>query len=723
MAAGPCYFCAAVYCGGIPRRFPVNFDSALRLSMFAAASFAMSSAAVGQGSTALKPPTIDQSLEMYNVGSPKISPDGTRVIYEQTRTNWDANTFETDLWIADVGKRERHPLTATGHSCNSAEWSPDGKWIAFASDRPGVLPKSPEGKRQLWIMPADGGEAQQLTKMEKGIGGFEWAPDSQRIAFSAESPEPKALKDRKESFGEYQVIHADYQMMHLWLIDLPKMDAAGRMSALAEPKQLTKEDTFSVEEFSFSPDGTRIAFSAKTDPDLISEGSKDIYVVPVTNGVVKKIVDMPGPDGDPKWSPDGKQIAYVTANGAKYFFYANQKIAVVNAEGGTPRVVSDAFDEDADLLKWAPEGIYFSGLQKMNSSLFLLDPQSAKLKKIAMLGSDVAAQFTFSKDFKQVAYRGAGANQYAEIFARSVSGGTPTKLTAAGEQESGFTVAKREVVRWKSGDGTEIEGVLYKPADFSPGKKYPLLVVIHGGPTGIDMPLLNADRYYPIERFVAKGALLLRPNYRGSAGYGEKFRALNVRNLGVGDYADVISGVDYLIGQGFVDKDRVGSMGWSEGGYISAFITTSSDRFRAVSVGAGISDWMTYYANTDITPFTPQYLRATPWDDPEVYRVTSPISYISKAKTPTLIQHGGSDHRVPIANGFELRQALEDHGVPVKMVVYDGFGHPINKPKQQRAVMEENENWFGHYIWGDPLVPSLTPRPSEKKDDKDAAAK
>ena len=680
---------------------------------------------LAQGSTALKPPTIDQSLEMYNVGSPKISPDGTRVIYEQTRTNWDANAFETDLWIADVGKRERHLLTTTGHSCNPAEWSPDGKWIAFASDRPGALPKSPEKKRQLWIMPADGGEAQQLTKMEQGIGGFGWAPDSQRIAFSAEAPEAKGMKDRKESFGDYHVIHGDYEMVHLWVVDLPKMDAAGRISAVAEPKELTKEDTFSVEEFSFSPDGAKIAFSAKKDPDLISEGSKDIYVMAVADGKIKKIVDTPGPDGDPKWSPDGKQIAYVTSNGAQYFFYANQKIAVVDADGGKPRVVSDAFDEDPDLLKWGPEGIYFSGLQKMSSSLYRLDPATKSVTKIslpgsAMSGNEIAAQFTFSKDFKEMAYRHAGPNLYAEIFATFPTARMPIQITHAGEQEAGFSIAKREVVRWKSGDGTEIEGVLYKPADFTAAKKYPLLVVIHGGPTGIDMPLLNADRYYPIERFVARGALVLRPNYRGSAGYGEKFRALNVRNLGLGDYADVVSGVDYLIGQGFVDKDRVGSMGWSEGGYISAFITTSSDRFKAVSVGAGISDWMTYYANTDITPFTPQYLRATPWNDPEVYKLTSPISYISKAKTPTLIQHGGSDRRVPIANGFELRQALEDHGVPVKMVVYEGFGHPINKPKQQRAVMEENENWFGHYIWGDQLAAALTPRASEKKDEKEA---
>ncbi len=697
---------------------------AIRTSLMIGLVLVMPSSGKGQAPPAnAKVPTIDQSLEMYGVGSPKISPDGRRVVYEQTRTNWDANAFETDLWIADVATGERRQLTTAGHSCNPAEWSPDGKWIAFVSDRPGSLPKSPAEKRQLWIMPADGGEAQQLTKMEKGVGGFEWAPDSRRIAFSAEAPEPKPMKDRKDSFGDYHVIHADYEMEHLWLVELPKTDAAGRVSAVGEPKEITKGDSFSVEEFSFSPDGGRIAFSAARDPDLISSFSKDIYVATVVDGAVKKIVDTPGPDSDPQWSPDGKQIAYVTSNGEKYFFYANQKIAVVDAGGGTPRVVSEAFDEDPDLLKWAPEGIYFSGLQKMSSSLYLLDAANGKVKKMAMPGSEIAGSFTFSKDFKHVAYRGAGANEYAEIYAGVNGEGSPKQLTHAGAQVSEFTVAKREVVRWKSGDGTEIEGVLYKPADFSPAKKYPLLVVIHGGPTGIDMPFVSADRYYPIERFVAKGALVLRPNYRGSAGYGAKFRALNVRNLGVGDYADVISGVDYLISQGYVDKDRVGSMGWSEGGYISAFITTSSDRFKAVSVGAGISDWMTYYANTDITPFTVQYLRATPWDDPEIYKTTSPISYISKAKTPTLIQQGSADKRVPVPNSFELRQALEDHGVPVKMVLYDGFGHPINKPKQQRAVMEENENWFGHYIWGDPLAPALTPRPGEKKDEKDAAGK
>ena len=683
--------------------------SILELSLLFATSLASFTSLAAQTAVPTRTPTIDQSLEMHNVFSPRISPDGRHVVYEQTRTDWDANAFETDLWLADTATGESHRITIQRGSSNGVDWSPDGRWIAFLSSRPGQLKDSPADKTQLYVMPLNGGEAQQLTRMENGVNAFQWAPDSKRIVIAAEAPDTKAMKDRKDSFGEYHVLHADYQMAHLWLLDLPQTDAAGRTAPPAEPRLLTQGENFTVNDFRFSPDGARIAFSAQRDPDLISGFSEGIYTVTLADGAVKKLVETPGPNSDPHWSPDGTQIAFQTSNGSKYFYYADRRIAIVDSNGGSPRVLTLNFDEDPNLIEWGADGIYFEALQKTTSSLFLLDPKTGAAKQIEIPNSEINSQFTFSKDFKRMAYRGAGANQYREIYASDLPSTSPQKLTHAGEQISGFDVAKREVVHWKSGDGTVIEGVLTKPADFDPSKKYPLLVVIHGGPTGIDMPDIYPDRYYPIERFVARGALILQPNYRGSAGYGEKFRSLNVRNLGVGDYADVISGVDSLITQGFVDKDRVGSMGWSEGGYISAFITTSSDRFKAVSVGAGISDWATYYANTDITPFTPQYLHATPWDDPDIYKKTSPISYIAKARTPTLIQHGGSDRRVPIANSFELRQALEDHGVPVKMVIYDGFGHPINKPKQQRAVMEENENWFDHYIWGDPLPASLTP--------------
>jgi dipeptidyl aminopeptidase/acylaminoacyl peptidase len=659
-------------------------------------------------------PTIDQSLEMKGAFSPELSPDGKRVVYEVSRTNWEDNTFERDLWIADAATGEGHQLTASKKSSTNASWSPDGKWIAFLSDRPGQISGTPESKKQIYVIAADGGEARQITKIETGVNIFAWSPDSKKMAFSADDPETKAMKDRKEKYGEYEVVHADYSMAHLWTLEIP----AGETASMPEPKRLTEGATFSVGEFTWSPDGTRIAFTAQRDPDLISSETADIYVVTVGDNKVKKIVSTPGPDRNPHWSPDGKQIAYETSAGSKYFFYTNMKIAAVDADGGTPRVLTDAFDEDPGLIGWAPDGIYFAAEQKTYAHLFRLNPDTKAIEKLSSPDHLAAFSFSFSKDYKQVAYRAALDNEYAEIFTASVAPWQAKKLTSLGDQLKPFKIARREVISWKSSDGAAIEGVLYTPPDFKLGKKYPLLVVIHGGPTGVDQPILNADRYYPLERFVAKGALILRPNYRGSAGYGEKFRALNVRNLGVGDYADVISGVDALIAKGFVDKDRVGSMGWSEGGYISAFITASSDRFKAVSVGAGISDWMTYYVNTDITPFTRQYLHATPWDDPEIYKKTSPITYIAKAKTPTLIQHGENDRRVPIPNGYELRQALEDHGVPVKMVVYKGFGHAITKPKQQRAVMEENEKWFAKYIWGEEPAPPLPAAATPEKSDK-----
>jgi dipeptidyl aminopeptidase/acylaminoacyl peptidase len=204
---------------------------------------------------------------------------------------------------------------------------------------------------------------------------------------------------------------------------------------------------------------------------------------------------------------------------------------------------------------------------------------------------------------------------------------------------------------------------------------------------------------------------VLEPNYRGSAGYGEKFRALNVRNLGVGDAWDVISGIDTLVAQGLVDTARVGAMGWSQGGYISAFLTThDSARFKAISVGAGISDWMTYYVNTDIHPFTRMYLKATPWDDPEIYRKTSPIAYIRQARTPTLIQHGENDARVPIPNAYELYQGLRDNNVPARLIVYKGFGHGLSKPKAVRAAMEHNIEWFDKYFWGEKTTTTETQR-------------
>ena len=680
--------------------------------------------------TASSVPSIDQALEAQTASGAALSPDGQRVVYEVSRTNWKTDAFERDLWISDRAGNA-HLLTAQVKSSSGARWSPDGRWVAFASDRPGQVRETKADSRQIYVIDPTGGEARQVTKLDEGVDGFEWGPDSKTIAFTTKDPQSKAQKDRVERYGEYTVIDGDERMTHLWTVDVtsdvvvaPPKDAKEKSSAsnsaasaapappfgVPEAHRLTEGDGFSVQGFSWSKDGTKIAFAASKDGELKNGGTTTVYLVTVADKKVTKLVTTPGPNSDPHFSPDGSEVAFVTANGAQYFFYANQRIAVVPVAGGTPKVVSGSFDEDARLLDWSAKGIYFAALKKTAAHLYLLNAATGAVEQVTHPEDLMANGASFSKDFGEVAYTAAMPNTGAEIYIASTGGNdAAVRVTHLTDAMKPYTLARREVVSWKSGDGATVEGVLVKPANFDAKKKYPLLVVIHGGPTGVDQPVLNPDRYYPVEQFVAKGALVLRPNYRGSAGYGGAFRALNVRNLGVGDYADVISGVDYLIAQGFVDKDRVGSMGWSQGGYISAFITTSSDRFKAVSVGAGISDWMTYYVNTDITPFTRQYLKATPWDDPEIYKKTSPISYIAKAKTPTLIQQGDRDKRVPVPDSFELRQALEDKGVPVKMVLYHGFGHPIDKPKQQRAVMEENLHWFEHYIWGEPFTDGVGP--------------
>jgi len=660
-------------------------------------------AAAGPAAAADKrAPTVDDLIALKSAGGPQISPDGTKVAYTVGETDLKQDAYVTQVWIADVATGRNFQLTRGEKSSSGPDWSPDGRWIAFTSSRTG-------DKNQIFVIRPDGGEAVQITKSETGVGGFVWSSDGKMIAYAAADPTAQALKDRKEAFGDFAVIRKEYAHSHLWTVDVA--------AALREPqtgKQRTKGKDFTVGSFSISPDGRRIAFSAAVNPDLVQSATMDIYVLELADDSVRKVVDLPGPDSSPLWSPDGTQILFHSRLGDPNYYFANSRLAVVPAAGGAPRSLTEAFDENAGFVAWTDDGIYFSGMQKTAAHLFRVDPATLRLTRVTSPDGFIGSSFTFSRDGKTFAFAASSATTLGEIYVSGLPF-APRKLTDMTAQVADFTLGTREVVSWKSRDGETIEGVLVKPADFDPAKTYALLCVIHGGPTGIDRPVLGADtRYYPADIWAAREALVLKVNYRGSAGYGERFRRLNVRNLGVGDAWDVLSGVEFLVKKGWADPARVGCMGWSQGGYISAFLTTSSTAFRAISVGAGISNWATYYYNTDITPFTINYLGDDPIDDPEIYRKTSPMSYIKGAKTPTLIQHGEFDRRVPIPNGYELRQGLEDRGVPVEMVVYKGYGHGITKPKSMRAVMLHNLAWFGHYIFGDPK-PDLTALPAPEK--------
>jgi dipeptidyl aminopeptidase/acylaminoacyl peptidase len=631
-------------------------------------------------------PAIDDLIALRRPSTPAISPDGRWVAYTVRQANWDDDRYDTQIWIADARSGERRQLTTAPKSSTAPAWSPDGRHLAFGSDR--------AERRQIYVIDPSGGEAQALTTAPEGVGAFKWSPDGQSIAYAMTDPAPDALKTREKTYGLFDVIGQEHRMTHLYVLDV-------RTKA---SRRLTHGD-FTVGSFDWSPDGTHIAFDHRINSDNANGGTADISVVAVADGTVRPLVTQAGPDTAPVWSPDGTRIVFETKMGNPSFFYTNTMLASIPAAGGPIDNLTAAFDEDTSVVAWKPTGILFSAARRTSSYLFLLDPATKHAAKLLPADGATGSGFSVSTAGDAVAYVKSAPGLFTELYVAHPDGSGEKALTVFHDQTSSWPASTQELVEWKSQDGAAVEGVLHKPADFVAGRRYPLLVVIHGGPTGISRPApYTSTSTYPIDVWLGKGALVLEPNYRGSAGYGEAFRALNVRNLGVGDAWDVLSGIDALVDRGLVDGTRVGVMGWSQGGYISAFLSThDSARFKAISVGAGISDWMTYYVSTDITPFTPQYLKATPWDDPDIYRKTSPITYIKGARTPTLIQHGATDQRVPPPDAFELYRGLLDQHVPTTLIVYRGFegvGHGPSKPKSSRAVMQHNVDWFDQYFFG-----------------------
>jgi len=651
-------------------------------------------------------PTFEEVISLRNINGVTMSPDGKAIAYTVQTTDWNENRYDTEIWLWREGS-EPFQLTNSARSSSMApEFSPDGKWISFLSDR--------GNKNQVYLMRIDGGEPKAMTREEEGISFYEWHPDGKQLIFVKPEKGDRSKKDREKRYGAFEVDDREYTVSHLWKLDvnaemidpaeLPCYETVDSLKVKAgclewpKAKRIT-EGKFTVTSFLVSRDGKHVAFGHQPDPLINSFLKSDISVVSLADEKVTPLVTNASADALEDWSPDSKEILFTT-NGSDTTsnFYTNAKLFAIDVTTKASRQLAKNLDENLRGFTWTRSGIYASIWNKTNRPLYRIDPGTGT-HAVFLSTPDQVYNFSFSDDGKTVAFVGRNADQLNEVYLSTV--GNTKKITDLTAQINTWKVAQSEVISWKSKDGATIEGVLHKPANYDASKKYPLMVVIHGGPTGIDTPTPVPGYVYPILQWLDKGCLVLRPNYRGSAGYGEAFRSLNVKNLGVGDMWDVMSGVEHLDKKGMIDKTKMGSMGWSQGGYISAFLTTNTDVFKAISVGAGISNWMTYYVNTDIHPFTRQYLKATPWSDELIYKKTSPMTNINKAKTPTLIQHGEYDRRVPIANAYELLQGLRDKNVPAELIVYKGFGHGINKPKERLAATWHNWQWFNKYVWGE----------------------
>lgn len=688
----------------------------------------------------------------------RVSPDGRRVAIKVRRTSWNANRYDTLCYIHDLDNGTTRPLNRTG-CVSQIEWVDDHTLA--------VLKQGPEEEdtAQIWLYEGLLGDGWQLTEHKPGVEWFK--PFADGVLFLARHPERQENQARKDRFGTFVHFEQETSTSALYYLGLPELREHQFQVRTTTEEQATKlvlplievsrllPEILSIRDVIVSPADDALYLNCWKRDDLVFYRDTSSYQIRLDTraalaehirresakqamqadaeqatadesmsqedaGYLGEITQLQMPRGASvaAVAPDGSALL-VSHQGRDERMYTHRDLWRINVkaalEASDPadflaamQSVGAAFDRVFMEQYWTERGIFASYVDGVCIRIALLGAEQQVIP-LDLQGVFPATGFHINQA-GQIGLIGTNARTLPEAYLA-----TPTAGEAQWHvrQLSDFGAAARdwdwgtvETIRWTSTDGTEIEGVLRKPSTFDPDKQYPLVFVVHGGPMWFSAAYLLTGyerNYYPAVQLVHNDVLVLSPNYRGSVGRGQAFAELNVNHLGIGDLWDIESAIDHLAEQGFVDANNVGCMGWSQGGYISAFAGLHSTRFRAVSVGAGVSDWYTYHISNDVPHFTLDYLSGSPFRSRDLYIKTAPMSNIAHAKTPTLIQHGADDRRVPLSNALELYRGLREMEVPAELFVFPGMGHPITTPRENHAVLHQNLIWFSHYLLGEEL--------------------
>lgn len=632
-----------------------------------------------------------EAIRIARVNSPRISPDGNRVAYlvatyEGGGSSEDAWKSITQLWVvpsAGPASASRQ-FTRGKKSVSNPKWSPDGKILSFTMD----AGDEKDAKPQVWFMYADGGEAWQVTKHKSGVSGYEFSPDGKTlliVATVADSAEKeKRIKDKDDAV----VVDHDFKMQQLWTWDI---------SSGAE-KQITKADS-TVSDPHYSPDGSHITFSTNPTPRLDESSNQTAWILDAASGSPRKLVDTQDFTHTARWSPDGKSIAYLDNAGPMIY---KTNLFVVSVDGGQPRKLTGSFETDAGEPIWSRDGqtIYFSGVNRESVNVFAASVSAATVHAVI----DKAAGVQLS----DIASNGTAVGTWSdpthpdEVFRADLGSGSIESITNQNSWLADYALGATEVVHWKSSkDGIDIDGIVTKPVDFDASHKVPFLLNPHGGPTGASLVVFS-----PTEQLMAaNGYMVLEPNFRGSSGRGEKFARANENQWGDGDYKDDMSGVQAVVDRGWADPERMGAFGWSYGGYMTFWIDTQTDKFKAISPGAGLPDLYSMYSQTDIHKYLTLFFNdKSPWDNFQEYWDHSPMKYVENVKTPTMILHGQADTRVPIPQAEEFYRALYERHVPVEYVTYPRENHGFVEPHHLVDRMQRYLVFFGKYLNNPPVT-------------------
>jgi dipeptidyl aminopeptidase/acylaminoacyl peptidase len=653
------------------------------------------------------PLTFDDLIKLHRVSAPEVSPDGRLVAYAVSTPDMEANRGVSNIWLITTTGGDPIQITQSGRD-NSPSWSPDGKTLAFLSSR--------DGTSQVYLLPMDGGEANKLTTLSTGADLFKWSPDGKNIAFTSsvyidckdDACNAKRDEEREKSKVKARIYdhllfrHWDQwsegKRSHLFIMPVDAGAAAHDLTPMAD-YDIPPNERGGPADINFSPDSREICFTAVTDKVEATSTNGDLFVLPIAGGEPKRITKNPGFDGNPVYSRDGNYIAYRSQLAAgseadrwQLMLYDRKTEKLEN--------ISANFDRSVAELAWSPDSktIYFSAENETLQPIYAIEARSGATPQKLLDGFNSA--FSFSQDGKTLVAERTSLALPGELFVASSDGSAPKQLTHTNASLLATVEMNPPETFWFEGaEGTRVQAMLIKPPDFVATKKYPMLVLLHGGPQTM---WSNAWGYrWNAQVFSGAGYVTLMINRRGSTGYGQKFTDEITNDWGGKAYVDVMKGIDAAIAKfSFIDKTKLAAAGGSYGGFMANWLATHTDRFKAIISHAGVYNQFSMYATEELW-FPEHDMQGTPWSAPDNYKKWSPSTYaadLGKYKTPTLVVAGERDYRVPYTQSLEFFSALQRQGVPSKLVIFPDEGHWVLKPQNSQLWYKTFLDWLATYV-------------------------
>jgi len=653
------------------------------------------------------PMTFDDMIKLHRVSASQVSPDGKWVAFVVATPDLGANRNASNVWVMSTSGGEATQLTQSGHDTAPA-WAPDGKALAFLSSR--------DGNSQVYLLSMGGGEPKKLTTLSTGADLFQWSPDGKTIAFtssvyldckddacnSERDAEKEKSKVKARIYDHLLYRHWDHwsdgKRSHLFVAPVDGSATARDLTPTAD-YDIPPDGRGEVSDFAFSPDSKEICYTAVLDKVEAISTNGELFIVPAAGGEPKKITSNPGFDGNPVYSPDGKYIAYHAQLTAQYES-DRWRVMLYDRKSGKTENLSEGFDRSATSLSWSPDSkwIYLLAENETLQPLYAMETRPGAAPKRVLDGYNAA--YSFSGDGKTLVSEQTSMTLPTELFVAAADGSGLKQLTHMNDGLlANVEMDAPEKFRFEGAEGTKVEAMLLKPQQFEGGKKYPMIVLLHGGPQTMWSDAWGY-RWNP-QVFSAAGYVTLMINRRGSTGYGQKFTDEITNDWGGRAYVDVTKGIDAAIAKyPFIDKTRLAAAGGSYGGYMADWLATHTDRFKVIVSHASVYDKTSMYATEELW-FEEHDMQGTPWNAAENYKKWSPSTYaaeLGKYKTPTLVICGERDYRVPYTQSLEFFSALQRQGVASKLVVFPDEGHWILKPQNAQLWYKTFLDWVGTYL-------------------------